>query len=45
MVRRGKPAVLLLALAFGVVAAGAAWADNTEKVLIRASKPYARLRA
>jgi subtilisin family serine protease len=45
MVRRGKSLALLLALVIGALATGAAWADNTEKVLIRAGRPYTQLRA
>jgi len=45
MVRRGKPLALLLALAFTALDAGVAAADNTERVLIRAGKPYDRVRA
>jgi subtilisin family serine protease len=45
MVRKGKSLALLLALAFGALAAGAAWADNTERVLIRTGRPYTQLRA
>ena len=45
MVRRVKPIILLLTLAVAALTPGTAWADHTERVLIRAAKPYSRLKA